>query len=196
MKKTANWFINNITAIILVMIFIIVFIWTQNNPEAVKLIGTTSMKYLNNEFYRWITCIFFHHNFKHIFFNSLALISVGSLMNKYTGKIRTAVVFILGGALAEIPFSIIFKYGEARYGGGSSGGIYALIAVALVCWLRFCDGEKMKWYRPDLIATILFFIFANDDQSSFLTHSFGFIAGIIIGTVMIVSGIVKREKSR
>ena len=196
MKKTANWFINNITAIILVMIFIIVFIWTQNNPEAVKLIGTTSMKYLNNEFYRWITCIFFHHNFKHIFFNSLALIAVGSLMNKYTGKIRTAVVFILGGALAEIPFSIIFKYGEARYGGGSSGGIYALIAVALVCWLRFSDGEKMKWYRPDLIATILFFIFANDDQSSFLTHSFGFIAGIIIGTVMIASGIVKREKRR
>jgi hypothetical protein len=36
--------------------------------------------------------------------------------------------------------------------------------------------------------TVLFFIFANDNESSFLTHVFGFTAGIIIGTVMIMTG--------
>jgi hypothetical protein len=39
--------------------------------------------------------------------------------------------------------------------------------------------------------TLLFFVFANDNVSSFLTHAFGFIAGILIGTFMIVTGIIK-----
>lgn len=51
----------------------------------------------------------------------------------------------------------------------------------------------MKWYRPDLIVTVLFFILANDNESSFLTHSFGFIAGIVIGTVMVITGLIKKS---
>ncbi|MBO6113630.1 MAG: rhomboid family intramembrane serine protease [Lachnospiraceae bacterium] len=187
-KKVISWVKNNLTAIILVVMFIPIFIWTQNNEDAVRNIGTTSMEYLNNEFYRWFTCIFYHYSYDHIIFNSLALLSVGSLINTYTGRLRTAIIFLLGGALAEIPFSIIVKYGAENYGGGSSGGIYALIAVFLVCWLRFGQENKIKWYRPDLIVTVLFFIFANDNESSFLTHVFGFTAGIIIGTVMIMTG--------
>ncbi|MBO4887186.1 MAG: rhomboid family intramembrane serine protease [Firmicutes bacterium] len=191
--KATAWARNNLTAIILVALFIPIFIWTQNQDDAVKIIGTTSIEYLNNEFYRWFTCIFFHYSYDHIIFNSLALICSGSLINQYTGKIRTAIIFLLGGALAEIPFSIIVKYGEAHYGGGSSGGIYALIAAFIVCWLRFGQEKKIKWYRPDLIVTVLFFILANDNESSFLTHSFGFTAGIIIGTVMVISGLIKKS---
>lgn len=192
-KKAAAWAKDNLTAIVLAALFIPVFIWTQNDEDAVKIIGTTSMPYLHGEFYRWFTCIFFHYAYDHILFNSLALLCVGSLINRYTGKIKTAIVFLLGGALAEIPFSIIVKYGEANYGGGSSGGIFALIAVFLVCWLRFGQEKKIKWYRPDLIVTVLFFIFANDNESSFLTHAFGFIAGIVIGTVMIITGLIKKN---
>ena len=193
MKKVLAWAADNLTAIILVLMFIPVFIWTQMNKDAVNIIGTTSMEYLNNEFYRWFTCIFYHYTYDHIILNSIALICVGSLINTYTGKIKTAIIFLLGGALAEVPFSIIVKVGEASYGGGSSGGIYALIAVFLVCWLRFGQDVKIKWYRPDLIATILFFIFANDNESSFLTHVFGFTAGIIIGMVMILIISAKRS---
>ena len=191
--KAAAWARNNLTAILLVALFIPVFIWTQNMEDAVKIIGTTSIEYLNKEFYRWFTCIFFHYSYDHIIFNSLAWICIGSLINQYTGKIRTAIIFLLGGALAEIPFSIIVKYGEANYGGGSSGGIYALIAAFLVCWLRFGQEKKIKWYRPDLIVTVLFFILANDNESSFLTHSFGFIAGIVIGTVMVITRLIKKS---
>lgn len=195
-KKVITWLQNNLVAILLVVLFIPIFIWTQNNNDAVKIIGTTSMEYLNNEFYRWFTCIFYHYSYDHIIINSLALICIGSLINRYTGKIRTVAIFLLGGALAEIPFSIIVKYGEANYGGGSSGGIYALIAVFLVCQLRFEQTQKIKWYRPDLIATILFFIFANDNESSFLTHVFGFTAGILIGTLMIITGLIKACDSK
>ena len=195
-NKVLRWAKDNNASIILVLIFIPVFIWSQSDANAVNIIGTTSMEYLNNEFYRWFSCIFYHYGYDHIIFNSIALICIGSLINPFTGKLRTFLIFILCGALAEIPFSIIVNYGEANYGGGSSGGIYGLIAVFLLCMLRTGSEKKLKWYRPDLLFTILFFILANDNKSSFLTHAFGFTAGIITGTILILTGLIKSDGNK
>lgn len=191
--RVRNWMKENRISIVLVIVFIPIYIVTQSNSEAVKYIGTTSIEYLNNEFYRWITCIFYHYNFVHIFFNSLALICVGSLLSPFIGKWKTLLVFILGGAVAEIPFSLIVHYGAVNYGGGSSGGIFALIAAFLVCFLRFPEVFHIKWFRPDLLIVAVFFIFANDNQSSFLTHVFGFTVGILISSIMVALNIIKKE---
>jgi rhomboid protease GluP len=191
MERVKGWFKNNIIAIMLVVIFIPIFIITQINDKVLEYIGTTSIEYLNNEFYRWITCIFYHYNFVHIFFNSLALICIGSLVSPFIGKWKTLLTFVLGGAIAEIPFSLIVHYGAVNYGGGSSGGIYALIAAFLVCYLRYPQKFNLKWYRLDLLIVLIFFVFANDNQSSFLTHVFGFSAGIILTSIMVISNIIK-----
>ena len=191
MKKMKNWFEKNIVAIIIVIAFIPIFVLTQSNSEAVNYIGTTSIEYLNNEFYRWITCIFYHYNFVHIFFNSLALICIGSLLSPFVGKWKTLLIFIVSGAVAEIPFSLIVHYGEVNYGGGSSGGIFALIAAFLVCYLRFPNMFNLKKFRFDLLIVLIYFVFANDNQSSFLTHVFGFKVGIVMTSVMVVLNLIK-----
>ncbi|WP_080770571.1 rhomboid family intramembrane serine protease [Ruminococcus flavefaciens] len=139
----------------------------------------------------FITCIFYHYNFSHIFFNSVALICVGSLLSPFIGKIKTLIIFVLGGALAEIPFSLIVHSGAPDYGGGSSGGIFALIAAFFVCCLRFPDIFRLKWFRPDLWGVLIFFILANDNQSSFLTHTFGFVAGFLLTSIMVFSKIIR-----
>lgn len=193
MEKVKGWISDNIAAIVLVIVFIPIFILSRKNSAVVNYIGTTSIEYLNNEFYRWFTCIFYHFNFIHIFLNSLALISIGSLLSPFFGRWKTLIIFILGGALAEIPFSLIVHYGEASYGGGSSGGIFALIAAFIVCWLRFPDAFKLKWFRPDLLVVVLFFVFANNSHFSFLTHVFGFTAGIILTTLLVAFNVVKER---
>lgn len=193
MTKIKGWIRGNIAAIALVIVFIPIFILTQKNGNVVERIGTTSIEYLDGQFYRWFTCIFYHYSFFHIFFNSLALISIGSLLSPFFGKWKTLMIFILGGALAEIPFSLIYRYGEITYGGGSSGGIFALIAAFVVCYLRFPDAFKLKRFRPDLPVVVIYFIFANDNVSSFLTHSFGFIAGILLTAMMVVFHAIKEK---
>lgn len=190
MKK---WLYDNIVAIVLVIVFIPIFILAQGNDQVLESIGTTSIEYLNNEFYRWITCIFYHYNFTHIFFNSLSLICIGSLLSPFIGKLKILIIFILGGLLAEIPFSLIVHYGDVNYGGGSSGGIFALIAAFIVCYLRFPNAFKLKWFRPDLLMVLIYFVFANDNQSSFLTHAFGFIAGFLLTTIMVMLKTIKEE---
>lgn len=40
---------------------------------------------------------------------------------------------------------------------------------------------------------IVFFIFANDNMGSFMTHIFGFVAGIIVSFVMVLAGLLKND---
>ena len=188
MKLIVKWIQNNIVPIILVIIFIPIYIISQMTENAFEHFGSTSMEYLNGEYYRWVTCIFLHFNFIHIFFNSIALLAIGSLVSSFIGKWKTLFVFIICGVLAEITCSIIISYSEPVFGGGSSGGIFALIASFIVCYLRFPEHFNFKWYRLDVIVVIAFFIFANDNIGSFLTHAFGFIAGVIVCFIMVLMG--------
>lgn len=196
MKSVTNWSKNNIVAIILVLCFIPIYVFSQITGTAFEHWGSTSMEYLNSEYFRWLTCIFLHFNFVHIFFNSIALLAIGSLVSPFIGKWKTLFLFILCGILAEIACSIIISYSEPVYGGGSSGGIFALIAVFTVCYLRFPQNFTLKWYRLDVIIVIAFFIFANDNMGSFMTHIFGFVAGIIVSFVMVLAGWINNKEQK
>ena len=195
MKKIIKWAKSNIIAISLVIVFIPIYIVSQITGTAFEHFGSTSMAYLNGEYYRWLTCIFLHFNFVHIFFNSIALIAIGSLVSSFLGKWRTLFIFVFCGILAEIVCSIIISYSEPVFGGGSSGGIFALIAAMIVCYLRFPQYFNFKWTRIDVIIVIAFFIFSNDNMGSFLTHAFGFIAGIIISFAMVLTGWISNTRS-
>ena len=151
MKKITEWAKNNIIAISLAIVFIPIYIVSQITGTVFEHFGSTSMEYLNGEYYRWFTCIFLHFNFIHIFFNSIALISIGSLISPFLGKWRTLFIFIFCGILAEIVCSVIISYSEPVFGGGSSGGIFALIAAMVVCYLRFPESFALKWTRIDVI---------------------------------------------
>lgn len=196
MKPIIKWARHNITAIILVILFIPIYVFSQITETVFTRWGSTSMVYLNGEYYRWLTCIFLHFNFVHIFFNSIALLAVGSLISPFIGKWKTIFLFIFCGILAEITCSVIISYSQPVFGGGSSGGIFALIAAFIVCYLRFPEQFRLKWYRPDVLIVIAFFIFANDNMESFLTHAFGFIAGIIISFIMVLTGWIHDTKNR
>ena len=193
--KITKWAKNNIIAISLTILFIPVYIISQITGTAFEHFGSTSMVYLNGEYYRWLTCIFLHFNFVHIFFNSIALIAVGSLVSPFLGKWRTLFLFVFFGILAEIVCSIIISYSEPVFGGGSSGGIFALIAAMIVCYLRFPKSFNLKWTRIDAIIVIAFFIFSNDNMGSFLTHAFGFISGIVISFAMVLTGLISDANS-
>jgi len=188
MKRLLGWSQDNLAAIMLVACFIPVYAVSQITGTAFEHWGSTSMRFLNGEYYRWITCIFLHFDFAHIFFNSVALLAIGSLIGSFLGKWKTVLLFLLCGGLAEIACSVVVSYSEAVYGGGSSGGIFALIGVFAVCFLRFPQRFRLKLLRLDVLIVIAFFIFANDNIGSFMTHVFGFLSGIIVSFVLVTAG--------
>lgn len=189
------WIKTNIVCISLVLLFVILYLITSNSPLVFLKLATCDIEYINSEYYRWITAIFLHFNFAHIFFNSLALLAVGSLVSPFIGKVKTLLIFVVCGALAEVVYSFIVNNGMGNYGAGSSGGIFALIACLMVCCLRYPNAFPKKWYRPDTMIVIFFFLFANDNIGSFMTHLFGFTIGIITCFLMVQFRIIKPDKA-
>lgn len=194
MNRIMEWIKSNLVCVLLVILFIPLFIVTTANPHIFNTLSSTDLKYLDNEYYRWITAIFIHHSFGHIFFNSLALISIGSLISPFIGKWKTLLIFTSGGVLAEAAYSIVVNFAFPIYDGGSSGGIFALMGCFMVCYLRFPKKFNLKWFRLDVIIAFLYYILVNDNVSSFLTHTFGFVFGIIITFLMVISGLIDEKQ--
>lgn len=180
---------HNIVAIILVLIFFLLYILFPETEDTFASFGATCMEYMDGEYYRWITCLFLHYNLRHLLANSIGILAVCSMLGPFLRKRQILFIFLSGGILAEIAYSIVVS--DLIYDIGASSGIFALIACLIVCILRFPKHFHFIWYRPDVIITIVYFIFANTSVSAFLVHSFGFAAGIIISFILVVAGRIK-----
>lgn len=189
--KIIRWIQYNAVAVFFSISFIVVYIAKEIKPEINDMLGTCSLNFINGEYYRWFTCSFLHYGLYHLFGNIIGLLAVGSLLTPFIGKWKTLFFFFMSDIFAEITFSWIVSSAERNYGGGASGGIFALIATLVVCYLRFPEQFKYKWYRVDVLITIIYFVIANDNWSSVLTHIFGFSYGIILSFIFVVFNLIK-----
>ncbi len=194
--KLFRWIQCNAVTIFLSISFIVIYIVKEIKPEINDMLGTCSLNFINGEYYRWFTCSFLHYGLYHLFGNIIGLLAVGSLLSPFIGKWKTLFFFFISAIFADITFSWIVSSAEPSYGGGASGGIFALIATLVVCYLRFPEQFKYKWYRVDVLITIIYFVIANDNWSSVLTHIFGFSYGIILSFVFVVFKLIKEPCNR
>ncbi len=188
-ERIKNWSKNNAAAIALVFLFFLIYLASLRMENAYLYFGTTGMKYLNGEYYRFLTCLFLHSSPRHLLANSLGLLSASSLLGRFSGKGKTLFLFLSCGVLSEIAYAVVTS--EQIYDIGASSGVFALIACLIVCTLRFPDSFRFKWYRPDVIIVTVYFMFANSSTTAFLVHTFGFAAGILLAYVMVLTGVIK-----
>lgn len=194
--KLLNWLETNIVAVIFSLLFILVYIVKAVHPEINDLLGACSLEYMNGEYYRWFTCSFLHYGLYHLFGNIIGLLAVSSLVSPVIGKWKSVFFFFASDVLGGILFSWLVSSPAPDYGGGASGGIFALIAVLMVCYLRFPERFKFKWYRIDVLAVIVYFVVANDNWASVMTHIFGFAFGVIWSFAFVVLNLIKSPGSR
>lgn len=185
-RHLRDWMCRNAAALLLVVLFIVIYIISQNTTGAIGAFGNTGLTSLGREYYRWITCLFLHNNPRHLLTNSAAMLSVSSLLSRRVKYGRLCFVFLVGGVLSEIAYSVIAF--DPAYEIGASGGIFALIAFLVVCCLAFPEYRGLRWYRPDSLIVMVYFILANSSITAFLVHTFGFAAGIILGFIIMLPG--------
>ncbi len=192
-QKLWAWAKGNSVCLCLVLFFAVLYVCTSLNPELYRALASMDLKYLNGEYYRWITAEWIHADIVHILFNSAGLICVGSLLTPFLGKWKTLLLFFVTATFAEIIFSQIVPHDTIVYIGGSSGGIFGLIGALILCQLRFPKAFPAKWYRLDVLLVAVFFVFANNTPDNFLTHLFGFFTGITVTYLMIVTGLIREN---
>ncbi len=145
------------------------------------LFANNSDKVLNyGEYYRLITCMFFHTTIMHVGYNCLTIYIFGRICEKYMGKSRYVLIYFLSGICGSAA-SVIFTKGISV---GASGAIFGILgAITAFNMNSKKDLEGMGYF------TILMFTIAGilmgfgDTGVDNFAHLGGIISGFLISMV-------------
>lgn len=146
----------------------------------------------SGEFYRLFTSIFLHANLYHIFFNMYALHIIGPQVEKYFGKIKFLIIYLVSGLLGSL-FSCVFM-SSTSLSVGASGSIFGLFGSLAYFTYKY-RATLNNFLKSSILPTIfinliLGFLLLNVDVAA---HVGGLIGGILVSLVIGVEE--KRKKA-
>ncbi|WP_058485325.1 rhomboid family intramembrane serine protease [Defluviitalea phaphyphila] len=134
-----------------------------------------------HQYWRLITSMFLHIGINHLLYNNFALYVFGSKIERYFGKIKYIVIYLISGIIGSLA-SIFFSFSVSA---GASGGIYGLLGALLVL---ACKTKKqidgLNFYNITIMILIgigFGFTVPSVDNAA---HLAGLIAGFIIGNIL------------
>jgi membrane associated rhomboid family serine protease len=94
---------------------------------------TPSLILVGNNLWTFLTSMFLHSGFLHLFANMFSLFFIGNFLEKIIGKKRFLLVYLFSGILGGIFFvSSGFLFGSNLPGIGASGAIFGILGVLAV----------------------------------------------------------------
>ncbi len=135
------------------------------------------------EFYRLLTSTFLHANIYHIFFNMYALYVIGPQVEKYFGRAKFVLIYLLSGLMGSI-FSCVFM-SENAVSIGASGAIFGLFGS--LAYFTYKNRATLNHFlRSSILPTIVInlilgFLLPNVDSYG---HIGGLLGGIILSIIL------------
>lgn len=166
---------------ILIVLNLMVFLYgvLHSNDELINMFGNNYELVQNGEFYRLFTCMFVHADILHILFNMIALYSIGPVVERYYGKSKFLLIYLVSGLLGSI-FSGVFMTADS-ISIGASGAIFGLLGS--ICYFTYyyratLQGILRGSIMPVIIINLVIgFLSTSIDLSA---HIGGLIGGILI----------------
>jgi membrane associated rhomboid family serine protease len=146
-----------------------------------------------NSLYLWtfITSMFMHSGFFHIFANMISLMFIGNFVEKILGKKRYFSFYLLAGLFAGIFFvlaSLVFPVDFNTYAVGASGAIFGLIGLLMILtpnlpvYIMFIPIPiKMKYAAPAMLIVLWLISLVGDVPIGNTAHLGGFLIGLVYG---------------
>jgi len=144
-------------------------------------------------YYLWtfLTSMFMHGGFFHLFVNMLSLFFVGSLLEKILGPKRYVSFYLLSGLFSGLFFvlsGLFLTSNLNAYAVGASGALFGLIGL-LMCltpnlpvYIMFIPIPiKMKYAAPGMLFVLWLISIAGDLRIGNIAHFGGLIAGLVYG---------------
>lgn len=191
-KNLFNLPIFNLTATVWIIIinvtlfflFSLLFLINQKYIDYIAL--RPSFLFEGKYLWTFITSMFMHAGFAHLFFNMFSLFFIGSFVEKIIGKKRFVVFYLFAGLFAGLFFVLLSGFfGSSSLGSkifgdpnipglGASGAIFGLLGI-----LAFLT-PKAKVYL--IIGPLIAIVFQFIIQNNFSTN---FFAGILLFLIQI-----------
>lgn len=156
--------------------------------------GIDHIQIANWELWRFFTAQLVHTKQGHMLFNVITLFLLGLAFERATSPLRFALLWLVSGS-AGIYASIYFVAPPYDVGTGASQAVLGIAGGVIVTFMR---GYKCpKWLKATLIVTIgvslaLDLIFAHYPKPG---HVVGFIAGVILGFLLVPKANISLQKT-
>ena len=172
------------TAALLVALVVIFFL-TAADPELVERFAKVDRRVRAGEWWRLFTASFLHGGLLHLGVNGLALSAIGPTVEQLYGRVRFALIFLIGGA-AGFAASTVFVRAPSL---GASAGLFALLGVLLGFAVRqrrrLEPASRRAMIREILMVAgmnlALGFMVPFVDNAA---HMGGFVGGLALGMVL------------
>ena len=150
-----------------------------------------------NQYYRFLTSMFTHFGFAHIFGNMVILIALGARVENIIGRVNYVIIYITTGLAASFASYINCFYDNTyEYSAGASGAIFGLLGILVVIAI-YNKGRVKDLSLMNML--ILFVLTIVDGVMSEgidnVAHAAGFFAGILAGIVLLLSHQISREEA-
>jgi uncharacterized protein len=187
-KHSINFFL--VVLNILVFVVLGILYWMKIIPIdffAIKPENIIHGKYL----WTFLTSMFMHAGFFHIFANMISLVFVGNLIEKIIGRKRYLGFYLISGLFAGafyVLVSYLFNFDMQTYAVGASGALFGLVGVLMfltpnlrVFMFFIPIPIKMKYAAPGMLLLLwLISVTAGLGIGNF-AHLGGLIAGVCYG---------------
>ena len=185
---STNTYIILINAVLFVVFSILIATKILSlDSVAIKPSNILQGKYL----WTFLTSMFMHGNFFHLFINMFSLFFVGSLIQKILGYKRYLSFYLIAGIFSGAFFvlaSLIFPAEFNLYAVGASGALFGLIGLMifltpnLPVYMMFIPIPiKIKYAAPGMLILLWLISVAGNIPIGNTAHLGGLIAGLIYG---------------
>ena len=185
--------VNTVLILLNVLVFVVVgILWGLNlislDAIALKPSNIFQGKYL----WTFLTSMFMHGGFGHLFVNMLSLIFLGSFIEKILGQRRYFFFYLFSGLFAGVFFVLVSKFlflsDYNVYAVGASGALFALVGLLILLtpeqpvYVMFIPIPiKMKYAGPGILVVLWLISIAGNVPIGNTAHLGGLIAGLVYG---------------
>ena len=178
----------NVAAFVLLKIYFGDSLFAQNgfveNYIALSLDNAESLR-----LWTFLTSMFMHANWLHLFVNMLSLFFIGSLVEKIIGRRRYFWFYILSGFFAGLFYILIeILFNSSFPAVGASGALFGLIGLLMlltpnlpVSIMFIPIPIKMKYAAPGMLILLWIISITGNVSIGNTAHLGGLIAGILYG---------------
>ena len=166
------------------MFLISEFMGTPGNTDTVLKLGAAYTPYIRDgQYWRLVTSCFLHFGIGHLVNNMIALVAVGSILEKWLGHVRYFIFYMIAGLSGSIlTYALELMSGEVSVSAGASGAIFGLIGIYAVILLR----NRSRLGRNTILRVVFGVTLAvlpgfYNKGISLTAHLGGLLAGIVLG---------------
>jgi len=184
--------VTSILILINLVAFVLFLILLNSEALSLDFVAIKPSNILQGKYlWTFVTSMFMHAGFFHLFVNMLSLLFIGSLIERIIGKKRYLWFYMVSGLLAGLFFvlsSMIFPSDMDTFAVGASGALFGLIGLLMILtpnlpvFVMFIPIPiKIKYAAPGILVLLWLISITGNVPIGNTAHLGGLLTGLVYG---------------